>query len=190
MRLDPGPAGRTLLTSEELAVVVARLGGEISLDHPEGVVLLGILKGSICLVADLARALRVPCSVDFLGLLAYGAGKSRIALSKDLEVDVAGSDVVVAVDIVDSGLTVSYVRRLLAERGARSSRICALLDRRCRRLLPVDIAYVGTEIGDEYVIGYGLDFEEHFRNLKGLVAVDSSALRVAAAEGVSGAAER
>jgi hypoxanthine phosphoribosyltransferase len=173
----PGLAGQTLLDSEQVASIVAEMGRSISQDHTEGVVLVGILKGSVCLVADLAREISVPCAVDFLALSAYGAGGARIKLSKDLEADVAGRADVVAVDIIDSGLTVSYVRRLLAERGAQSAEVCALLDRRARRLLPVDVRYVGREIGDEYVVGYGLDLEELYRNLPMLMVVDPDSLR-------------
>jgi hypoxanthine phosphoribosyltransferase len=192
----PGIAGHTLLDAEQLATIVRDMGRSISEDHPEGVVLVGILKGSVCLVADLARELSVPCAVDFLALSAYGAGGARIKLSKDLGEDVAGRSVVLAVDIVDSGLTVSYVRRLLAERGARSADVCALLDRRPRRLLPIDIRYTGLEIGEEYVVGYGLDFEERYRNLPMVMVVDPESLRstrpeageheVASVEGVLG----
>jgi len=178
----PGLAGRTLLEADELSSIVRRFGEQISADHPEGIVLLGILKGSVCLVADLAREISVPCAVDFLALSAYGAGGARIRLSKDLEADVAGRAVVVAVDIVDSGLTVSYVRRLLHERGARSTDVCALLDRRPRRLLPVELRYVGLEIGDEYVVGYGLDLEERFRNLPMLVVLDTGARQASETE--------
>ncbi|MGH9298062.1 MAG: phosphoribosyltransferase [Acidimicrobiales bacterium] len=173
----PGQAGSVLLSSTELAAIVDRLGRGITHDHPDGLVLVGLLKGSVCLVADLARSISAPCAVDFLALAPYGASGQRVALSKDLDVDVAGRAVVIAVDIVDSGLTVSYVRRLLTERGARSADVCALLDRRVRRLLPVDLRYVGRVIGDEYVVGYGLDLEERYRNLPALHAVDQNALR-------------
>jgi hypoxanthine phosphoribosyltransferase len=159
----PGLAGRILLEPDELASIVRKFGEAISADHPDGVLLVGILKGSVC-------------AVDFLALSAYGAGGRRIRLAKDLDADVAGRAVVVAVDIVDSGLTVSYVRRLLTERGARSADVCTLLDRRPRRLLPVDLRYVGLEIGDEYVVGYGLDFEERYRNLPMLVVVEPETL--------------
>ena len=175
----PGVAGRTLLEADELSSIVRRFGQAISADHPDGIVLVGILKGSVCLIADLAREISVPCAVDFLALSAYGAGGARIKLSKDLEADVAGRDVVVAVDIVDSGLTVSYVRRLMNERGARSTDVCTMLHRRPRRLLPVDLRYVGLEIGDEYVVGYGLDFQERYRNLPMLVVVEPDTLRAA-----------
>jgi len=192
----PGLAGRTLLEADELSSMVRRFGQAISADHPEGVVLVGILKGSVCLVADLAREISVPCAVDFLALSAYGAGGRRIRLSKDLEADVAGRSVVVAVDIVDSGLTVSYVRRLLSERGARSTDVCTVLDRRPNRLLPVELRYVGLEIGDEYVVGYGLDYEERYRNLPMLLVIEPDNLgtsepeeedgRIASVHGLSG----
>lgn len=175
-----GSAGRTLLDTKQLDRLVRQFGAEITRDHPEGVVLVGILKGSVCLVADLARSVECPCAVDFLGLSAYGAGGARVRLSKDLDADVAGRAVVVAVDIIDSGFTVSYVRRLLNERGARSADICALLDRRTRRILPVEARYVGMVIGDEYVVGYGLDFEERYRNLPVVIAIDQAALRAGA----------
>lgn len=168
----PGLAGHTLVDEAGLADLVAGFGRRISEDHSDGVVLVGLLKGSVCLVADLSRTLTVPCAVDFLALSAYGAGGRRVKVSKDLDTDVAGRDVVLAVDIVDSGLTVSYVRRLLNERGAASTDVCALLDRRSRRLLPLELRYVGLEIGDEYVVGYGLDLEERYRNLPMLLVVD------------------
>lgn len=181
-----GTAGEPALSEGEIASIVRRLAGEISRDHPDGVVLVGLLKGSVCLVADLARNIEVPCAIDFLALSPYGAGGERVALAKDLDVDVTGRDVVVAVDIVDRGLTVSYVLRLLAERGAASVQVCTLLDRRSKRLLPVELAYVGTETGEEYLIGYGLDLEERFRNLASLRVVDPTVIRQASGESLSG----
>ncbi len=170
-----------VLGREELEAIVDRLGQAISRDHPDGLVLVGLLKGSVCLMADLVRRIEVPCSIDFLALAPYGAGGQRVRLSKDLDVDVTGLSVVLAVDIVDRGLTVSYVHRLLTERGARSVDVCALLDRRVKRLLPVELRYVGKAIGDEYVVGYGLDVEERFRNLPRLEVVDPEEVRRAPA---------
>lgn len=185
-----GVEGRPLLRREEIASIVERLGVAIAADHPEGLVIVGLLKGSVCLVADLVRHIPADCAVDFLALMPYGAGGSRVALAKDLDIDVAGRDVVIAVDIVDSGLTVSYVRRLLNERGARSADVCALLDRQPNRLLPVDLRYVGLVIGTEYVIGYGLDFEERYRNLPNILATDPESLRRAETANVEGSTER
>lgn len=173
----PGSAGAIFLGAQELAAMSRRFGQSISRDHPDGLVLVGILKGSVCLVADLARHISVPCAVDFLSLSAYGERSTRIRVAKDLEVDVSGRATVIVVDLVDSGLTVTYVRRLLSERGARSTDVCALLDRTRRRVVPVDIRYRGVEIGDEYVVGYGLDLDERYRNLPDLVTIDPSELR-------------
>ena len=181
----PGFEGRQILERDQLAAIVDRLGRAITRDHPDGVVLVGILKGSVCLVADLARSIAAPCAVDFLGLSPYGAGRARVKLSKDLDVDVAGRAVVVAVDIVDSGLTVSYVRRLLTERGARSADVCALLDRKSRRLLPVEIRYSGLTIGDEYLVGYGLDLDERYRNLRELRVIDPALVRARGSEALA-----
>ena len=174
---ESGDAGTELMDRVGLAGTVARLGREIAADFPDGVVLVGLLKGSACLIADLARALRAPCSVDFLALSSYGGGGSRVKVAKDLDVDVADRDVVVVMDLVDTGLTLAYVLRLLGERGARSAECCALLDRRVRRLIPVPIRYVGRVIGDEYVVGYGLDLDERFRNLSDLVVIDPGRAR-------------
>lgn len=174
---EPGAAGARLVARDELAAIVDRLGRAISRDHRDGLVLVGLLKGSVCLVADLARAIDVPCAVDFLALSPYGAGGQRVRLSKDLDVDVAGRAVVLAVDIVDRGLTVSYVHRLLTERGARSVDVCALLDRSEKRLLPVELRYVGRSIGEQYVVGYGLDLEERFRNLPDVRVIDPAEFR-------------
>lgn len=173
----PGLAGAPALSGAQIAATVQRLAGEISSDHPKGVVLVGLLKGSVCLVADLARHLSVACAIDFLALSPYGAGGERVRLSKDLGVDVSGREVVLAVDIVDRGLTVAYVMRLLQERGAASVDVCTLLDRTTKRLLPVELRYVGHETGDEYLIGYGLDLDERFRNLPHIRTVDPGELR-------------
>jgi hypoxanthine phosphoribosyltransferase len=169
---EPGVAGVTFLTSEEISALTARLGGEISRDHPSGVVLIAMLKGSLCFIADLARHVTVPCSIDFLQLSAYREGGPRVRLSKDVDLDLTGRDAVIVVDVIDSGLTVNYVRRLFAERGAKSTKVCALLDRRRRRVVPIDIAYLGVEVGEEHLVGYGLDFEERYRNLPRLVTFD------------------
>jgi hypoxanthine phosphoribosyltransferase len=170
------PVG-SLLDARELADIAHRLGGEIARDYPDGVVLVALLKGSICFVADLVRELTSPCELDFLALSAYGDGRTRVRVAKDLDTDVSGRDVVVVMDLVDTGLTLSYVLRLIALRGARSVAACALVDRQSRRLLPVEIRYVGRAIGEEYVIGYGLDLDERFRNLPALVVADEAKIR-------------
>jgi len=170
------PAG-PLLDARQLAATTRRLGREIARDYPDGVVLVALLKGSVCFLADLVRELPGPCEIDFLVLSAYGDGATRVRVAKDLDLDVSGRDVVLVMDLVDTGLTLGYVLRLIALRQARSTAACALLDRRSRRLLPVDIRYVGHVIGEEYVVGYGLDIDERFRNLPGLEIVDQAEVR-------------
>ena len=174
---QPDHGVRSLLAASELAAIAQRLGGEIRRDYPDGVVLVALLKGSICFLADLIRALPGPCELDFLALTSYGDGRTRVRVAKDLDLDVSGRDVVVVLDIVDTGLTLAYVLRLIALRGARSTAACALLDRRSRRLLPVDVRYVGQVISDEHVVGYGLDLDERYRNLPGLQVADEADLR-------------
>jgi len=173
----PGATGQALLDAAALAGVVDRLGREITRDYPDGVVLVGLLKSCACFLADLARAVRGPCELDFLGLSSYGDGRTRVRVAKDLDIDVADRDVVVVVDLVDTGLTLGYVGRLLAARQARSVAACALLDRRNRRVLPVEVRYVGETVGDEYLVGYGLDLGERFRNLPGIHVADRDELR-------------
>jgi hypoxanthine phosphoribosyltransferase len=167
----------SLLDAGDLAAIARRLGREIKRDYPNGVVLVALLKGSICFLADLVRELPGPCELDFLALSAYGDGRTRVRVVKDLDLDVTGRDVIVVLDIVDTGLTLAYVLRLIALRGARSTVACALLDRQSRRLLPVEIRYVGEVIGNEHVIGYGLDLDERYRNLPGLQVAEAAELR-------------
>lgn len=160
----------------ELAAAVRRLGAAISADHPGGVVLIGVLKGSLCLLADLARRVEVDCRVDFLALSAYSGAATRVRILKDLDLDLDGCEVVLVEDVVDTGLSARYVMRLLAGRGARSVRLCALLDRRSRRILPLAVDYVGFEAPDGFLVGYGLDFAERYRNLRGLYHADPAVL--------------
>jgi len=174
---QPANSQRTLLEAGELSAIARRLGGEIRRDYPDGVVLVALLKGSICFLADLVRELPGPCELDFLALSAYGDGRTRVRVVKDLDLEVAGRDVVVVLDIVDTGLTLAYLLRLIALRGARSTVACALLDRQSRRLLPVEIRYVGQVLGDEHVVGYGLDLDERYRNLPSLKVADEADLR-------------
>jgi len=167
---------RTLLSAGEIAGLVRRLGAEISADHPEGLALVGVLKGSICLVADLARAIDVPCVLDFLALSAYAGGSARVRILKDIDIDVRGLDVVLVEDVIDTGLSSGYVVGLLSQRGARRVEVCALLDRPARRILPVPLGYVGTEVPDDFLVGYGLDAAERYRNLPGIHVLDPARL--------------
>jgi hypoxanthine phosphoribosyltransferase len=168
-------APQRLLSPAELASHVARLGAEISAEHPGGVVLVGVLKGCVCLLADLLRRITVPCEVDCLALSAYSSGATRVQVLKDLDLDVAGRDVVLVEDIVDTGLSARYVLDLLARHGARRAKLCALLDRPGRRIIPLTVDYVGREAPEDFLVGYGLDLTEHFRNLPGVISLGTPA---------------
>jgi len=161
---------RVLLGSEQIAARVAELGAEIDRDYPTGpVYLVAILKGACFFLADLARAMKTPARIEFVGIASYGRGKSssgEVRLTKDLDVSIEGHDVVVVEDIVDSGVTLSYLMKVFTQRKPRSLRIATLLDKPERRQRLVEVNYVGFQIPDEFVVGYGLDYAEDYRNLK------------------------
>lgn len=161
-----------LASKAQLAGIVRRLGSAIEADHEDGVLLVGVLKGSLLFLADLCRAITVPCEIEFLGLSAYSPGETRVRITKDLDRDVIGRSVVLVQEIVDTGMTTAYVVSLLQKRGAASVRVCTLLDRQVARILPVGLDYVGLVVGAEYLVGYGLDHEGRFRNLPGLYKVE------------------
>jgi len=154
------------------------------------VVLAAVLKGSVPFLADLVRGLTIAAEVDFLAISSYAPDTGRVRLVKDLDTDIAGRDVILVEDIVDTGLTLTYLLGELARRGPRSLAACALLDRAGRRIVPTPLRFVGFEIGDEYVVGYGLDFEERYRNLDMVVATDAASLRAGATAHLDALASR
>ena len=157
-----------LLPAGKIHERIRELGRQIDTDYPDGVFLVGILKGACFFLADLARAISRPVRLDFIGISSYGKGKTssgQVKLTRDLDSSIEGADVLIVEDIVDSGVTLSYLTNVLTQRRPRSLRIAALLDKPERRLRPVEVAYVGFEIPDEFVVGYGLDYAEHYRNL-------------------------
>jgi hypoxanthine phosphoribosyltransferase len=164
------PELTVLLTSEQIQDRVEQLGREISRDYPDGpLYLIGILKGSFLFLADLARAISTPCRVEFMGISSYGRGKrssGEVKVTKDLDVSVEGFDVLVVEDIIDSGVTLTYLLNVLEQRKPKSLGIVTMLDKPERRQRPVRPAYVGFRVPDEFVVGYGLDFAEDYRNLK------------------------
>lgn len=166
------PALRTLISAEQIDARVRAMGEQIERDYPEGepVYLISILKGSFIFLADLVRRFqRHSVRVEFMGISSYGAGKTssgQVKVTRDLDISIEGQHVLIVEDIVDSGVTLSYLARVLAQRRPRSLEIATLLDKPDRRMQPVDIKYVGFEIPDEFVVGYGLDFAEDYRNLK------------------------
>ena len=165
-------APKPWMDAAELAETVTRLAAEIDRDHPDGVVLIGVLKGSVFFMADLARAITVPCEVDFIAISHFAPDSGRVRIVKDLEGDIAGRNVLLVEDIVDTGLTLSYLLTQLAARGPASLEVCALLDRSRRRIVPLPTRYCGAVIEDVFMLGYGLDFAERYRNHPGLVIGD------------------
>jgi hypoxanthine phosphoribosyltransferase len=168
--ISAGP--KRWMDAAELAETVTRLAAEIDRDHPDGVVLIGVLKGSVFFMADLVRAITVPCEVDFMAISHFAPDSGRVRIVKDLESDIAGRNVVLVEDIVDTGLTLSYLLTQLAARGPASLEVCALLDRSRRRIVPLPTRYCGVVIEDVFMLGYGLDFAERYRNHPGLVIGD------------------
>lgn len=158
-----------LLSEQQLKEIVARLGREITEEYKDkNLLMIGILKGCVVFMSDLMREIDLKCRIDFMAVSSYGSGtqsSGNVKIIKDLDIDLEGYDVLLVEDILDSGNTLSYVRALLATRGAKSVKICTLLDKPARRTADITADFVGTEIGDEFVIGYGLDFNEKYRNL-------------------------
>ena len=163
---------RVLLTAAEIDATVARLAAEMSACYHDGVVLIGVLRGSVPFLADLVRVMTVPLSVDFMAITPYTPGSGRVRLLKDLDLDIAGRDAVIVEDIVDTGLSTAFLRRELERRNPRSVAVCTLLDRRVRRVVPVEIDFAGAEVADAFVVGYGLDHEGRYRNLRLVAAAD------------------
>ena len=161
--------GEILIDEEALTTRVGELGAEISGDY-EGrdLLLIGVLKGAVFFMADLMRAITVPCEIDFMAISSYGASTDSsgvVRILKDLDINIEGRHVLVVEDIIDSGLTLSYLLRNLESRGPASLEICSLLTKPERREVDVPVRYVGFEIPNRFVIGYGLDFAERYRNL-------------------------
>jgi hypoxanthine phosphoribosyltransferase len=174
----PVAAARVLLDRAALRARVEDLARRIAADSPDGVVLVGVLKGALVFLADLARAIQaVDVQIDFLAISRYAPDSGRVRILQDLELDVAGRDVVLVEDLVDTGLTLAYLLAYVRQRGPRRLEVCALLDRSARRIVPLDVRYVGLEVpGDAFVLGYGLHYGERYRNLPVIVEADRVAL--------------
>jgi hypoxanthine phosphoribosyltransferase len=161
---------RPLLSEETIQKRILELGAQIDHDYPDGTLyLICILKGACFFLADLARAIKRDTFIDFMGISSYGKEKTssgQVRVIKDLDIAVEGSDLLIVEDIIDSGITLNYLTQLLQQRNPKSVRIATLLDKPERRLRPVDVAYVGFHIPDEFVVGYGLDYAEKYRNLR------------------------
>lgn len=158
-----------LISEKVLADKVAELGAKISDDYKgKDLLVISVLKGAAVFMSDIIRKITIPCQIDFMAASSYGAGtdtKGSVKILKDLDIDVSGFDILIVEDILDSGVTLSNIIKLLESRKARSVKVCALLSKPERRRVEVPLAYVGFEVPDEFVVGYGLDYAEKYRNL-------------------------
>lgn len=158
---------KILLSTRQIQHKVNRLGSEISNDY-KGLkpVLVGVQRGMICFMADLMRKISLPVEIDFMTISPYSGDDSKsVGISKDLEMDVSGKDVILVEDIIDTGMTLSFLKDHLISKNTNSLEICTLLDKKIRRLVETDIKYVGFDVPDEFLVGYGLDYNEKYRNL-------------------------
>lgn len=171
-----GIFGRPIVTQEEMRARIRELGRQITADYEhKDLILIGILKGAYAFYADLARAIRLPLKVDFLVVSSYaGKGKSsgKIKVLTELTEDIAGRDVLLVEDIVDSGCTIQHIRKTLGAKKPKSIKVCALLSKPARRQVEVEVDYVGFNIPNKFVVGYGLDYQQKYRNLPYLAVLD------------------
>ena len=160
---------RVLFSEEELHQRVSEIAAEIERDYAgKEPLLVSVLRGSFVFMADLCRRIDLPCTIDFMSVSSYGSGTSstgQVQITKDLSGDISGKHILVVEDILDSGNTLSYLLKLLEQRKPASIRLCTLLDKPERRVKPVEVHYSGFTIPDAFVVGYGLDYAEHYRNL-------------------------
>ncbi|ORV46512.1 hypoxanthine phosphoribosyltransferase [Mycolicibacter engbaekii] len=171
--LYPGDIKSVMLTEEQIRARTAELGAQIAADYAEGresgdLLLITVLKGAVLFVTDLARAIPLPTQFEFMAVSSYGSSTSSsgvVRILKDLDRDISGRDVLIVEDVVDSGLTLSWLLRNLAARRPRSLRVCTLLRKPDALGAGVDIAYVGFDIPNDFVVGYGLDYAERYRDL-------------------------
>ncbi len=160
---------KVLVSEEELKAKVTSLGQQITKDYAgKNLLMVSVLKGSVIFMADLMRAIDLPCTIDFMCVSSYGSGTKSsgvVKIIKDLDIDLHGKDLLIVEDILDSGKTLHYITKMLSDRGTASIRIATLLDKPERRTAPLTPDYSGFVIPDEFVVGYGLDYDEKYRNL-------------------------
>ena len=167
-----------LISAERIQARVRELAAEIHRDHSDGVHLIAVLKGAFVFLSDLARAVPDSCSLDFMAVSSYGSStksSGQVQLLKDLESGLEGRDVVIVEDIVDTGLTLAYMQQILRARSPRHLRTACLLSKPSRRKVDVKVDYIGFEIEDRFVVGYGLDYAERHRNLPYIAVIDGPA---------------
>jgi hypoxanthine phosphoribosyltransferase len=164
-----------LISADDIHRRVHDIAADIHRDHPDGVHLIAVLKGAFIFLSDLARAMPGRCSIDFMAVSSYGKGSTssgQVQLLKDLGTGIEGRDVVIVEDIVDTGLTLTYLQDILRARSPRSLRTACLLSKPSRRLVQVQVDYIGFSIEDKFVVGYGLDYAEQHRNLPHIAVMD------------------
>lgn len=174
--IDSSDISKVLLTEEQIKEIIKRLGAQITEDYEgKNLLLVGVLKGSTVFMADLMREIKTHCKIDFMAVSSYGSGTSTtgsVKIIKDLTIDLSGYDLLIVEDILDSGVTLSNLREMLLTRKPASFKICTFLDKPERRKADVKADYVGAEIPDAFVVGYGLDYDEKYRNLPLLGVLD------------------
>ena len=167
---------RVLISEEAIQQKVRELGEQISKDYAgKNLMLLSVLKGSVVFMADLMRAIKINCKIDFMCVSSYGSGtqtSGEVRLIKDLSTPLEGCDLLIVEDILDSGMTLDYITRILNERKPKSIKICTLLDKPSRRKAKIYADYSGFEVPDEFVVGYGLDYDERYRNVPFIGVLD------------------
>ena len=158
-----------LYSQEYLAGVVKELGRRISEDYKgKNLLMVSVLKGSVVFMADLMRAITIPCNIDFMSVSSYGSGVKTsgvVKIIKDLDINLEGKDLLLVEDILDSGMTLHYIRDMLNQRNPRSIRLCTLFDKPERRTVDIAADYFGAVVPDAFIVGYGLDYDEKYRNL-------------------------
>jgi hypoxanthine phosphoribosyltransferase len=166
-----GDIASVLITEEQIGDKVQELASKVAAEYPSGgtdLLLVGVLKGAVMFMTDLARALPIPTQLEFMAVTSYGSGTSSsgvVRILKDLDRDIAGRDVLVVEDIIDSGLTLSWLLKNLASRGPASLKVCTLLRKPDAVKVDIDVDHIGFDIPNEFVVGYGLDFAERYRDL-------------------------
>lgn len=182
---EPKDNLRVYLERDRITARIQELGQQIASDYPGGNLhLIGILKGACIFLSDLVRAIPMNTKIDFMAVSSYGRGKTssgEVKLTKDLDMSLEGADVLIVEDIVDTGVTLTYLAHVLQQRRPRSIQIAALLDKPSRRMRPVQVKYVGFTIPDEFVVGYGLDFDENYRNLRDICILSGTSSSSASA---------
>ena len=169
---------QVLITEQQLDERIKEMGHQIAEDYQgEPLTIVGILKGAVIFFADLARAIDLPLQMDFMSVSSYGSGTTSsgvVKIIKDLDADVTGRHILLVEDIIDTGITLAYLKEYLSNRGARSVKICTLLDKPTRREKAVHVDYIGFTMPDEFLIGYGVDYAENYRNLPYVASIKRS----------------